>query len=164
MRFAGLLVIFSILSISACATPRNDAEIALLGTCKASLKKAFEIQISESLSDDEKSFKEYKNIRFGQLNGGYSFVEIDDSRTRIEDIEFATPSGARQHLQSKSIDIDLSALYARRTETGFLYCILSPFSGLGSSGSFQRYAALIAIKTAYKGGPRLAGAIVKRPD
>jgi len=166
MRLTSLFLSSFILALatSACATPQRRTETALLDECKSSLKKEFEVQINESLSDDEKNFKEYKDLKFGKVNDGHSFVEIHKSRTHIDDINFTTPSGGKQHIQSESIEIDLSSLYFRRTESGLLYCILAPFSGLGSSGGFQRYVALIAIGTTRKGATPPVGAIIKNPN
>lgn len=163
MRCAPLLLMAPLLITSACANPQPSAEESAIGVCRNSLSKKFEIQLHESLSDDERIFKEHGTLKFGKLNDGHAFVEADGLATRVEDIEFLDPFGLVQHIESQSIEMDLSDLYVHKLKEGSVYCILSPFSGLGSSGSFQRYAALIAIKATHTGASRPAGAIIKRP-
>lgn len=138
------------------------AESALT-TCKKSISEKYEIEIHESTSDGAMNYKEYEDIKFGNLDEGQSFVQYKDHILAVEKISFKDQQKRAISLKSESISIDRSELYVRQGNNLKTYCILVPFSGIGSSGSFQRFAALIAISgDCADGKVTVAGEVVKR--
>lgn len=141
------------------AKSRSESTITL---CERSISKKFEITIHESISDSGKDYKEYEGLKYGYLDNRRAFVKYKGTLSKIEDIKFFDRSGKAINLKSESVALDLGDLYVRHARGGTIYCIVAPFSGMGSSGSFQRYAALIAIKATRAKTFKPLGAVVKR--
>lgn len=156
------LLLFPILGFSMVLLSDANAESAL-ASCKKSISKKYEIEIHESISDGAMTYKEHGDIKFGNLDEQQSFVQYKDHVLKIEKIPFKDPQHRTISLKSESVAIERSDLYLRQDKNCKTYCILVPFSGIGSSGSFQRFAALIAIRGGHADGEvKIAGEVIKR--
>lgn len=157
-----VLLLLAILGFSMLLMSDANAESAL-ATCKKSISQKYEIEIHESISDGAMTYKEHEDIKFGNLDEQHSFVQYKDHVLEVERIPFKDLQHRTISLKSESVAIDRSALYVRQHKNCKTYCILVPFSGIGSSGSFQRFAALIAIGGRHADGEvKIAGEVIKR--
>jgi hypothetical protein len=131
--------------------------------CKASLFNEFEFQIHESISEEEIDYKENAGFKFGFTNGNRAFVQYSDSNPiEVKTIPFTDLQNLRIRLKPEDLAIDKSDLYVRRGTNQKTYCLLAPFGGLGSSGSFQGIAALIAGEVRAGVASQPVGEVVRR--
>ncbi len=150
------------LSAAACASSGEPTPSAM-DTCKQSISKEFEIAIHASISDGDEDYKEHEGLKFGVVNKTKGFVQYaEDDPVPVENIQFRDVDQREAKFDSDAMSIERSELYVRDGDRLKTFCLLTPFSGLGSSGSFQNYAALIAVHTQDGRASRPVGEVVKR--
>jgi hypothetical protein len=130
--------------------------------CLKSIQEKYEVNISSSFQDDERDYKEYGGFKFGTIRGGYSFVQFGEAVVSVENIKFFDEEHRRIQIGLDSIALDRGILYVIENRLKTTYCLVSPLAGLGSSGSYQRFAALIAFHKTEDPIPRYEGAIYRR--
>jgi hypothetical protein len=161
-RRAFLFVLCATLAMTACAGGRSLSQEAIQ-TCKASLSREFEIPIQESLSEDGMEYKEHAGFKFGSIDETHAFVRYsDDDPIGVDDIPFTDPEGLNIRLRSGDLAIDQSDLYVRTGKHHATYCLLTPFGGLGLSGKFQGFAALIALDVQGEVASKPMGEVIRR--
>jgi len=115
----------------------------------------------ESFSDNFGDYFEFKNVRYGVNTQGEGYIGVGEENLMVAKIPFRDLKGARVSLGPDELAIGRAVAYGSRYDRSVV-CILSPFSGLGSSGSFQGTAGLIAVQKPHGGGRlKVEGAIVK---
>ncbi len=103
------------------------------------------VKTRESFSDDFGNYFEYKGVQYGTSLEGDGYVGVESKHVMLTSIRFRDPKGKAVELRSDDLALDRAVAYASKSDHAVI-CVLSPFSGLGSSGSFQRVAGLIAVQ------------------
>lgn len=115
----------------------------------------------ESFSDDFGNFFEFKGVKYGMSLQGEGYVGVDDARVMVSAIRFVDLKGNVVALRPDDLAISRAVAYQSKTDKSIV-CVLSSFSGLGSSGGFQHLAGLIAVAKPHGPSPlRAEGAIVR---
>lgn len=141
----------------------NESSGTATEICRRSISHDPAITIQESFTDGEESYREYDGLRFGTTSRGQAFVQYaDDAPIALEEIQFRDTDGKVVRLHSDSLALARSDLYVRDENKLKTYCLVIPFSGLGSSGSFQKFAALIAIGAQDGKATKPVGEVIKR--
>jgi hypothetical protein len=158
-----LLALCASATMTACANDKDPPSRPALDVCRASLSKEFEIQIHESVSENETDYKEYAGFKFGFMNGNHAFVQYNENDPiEVKKIPFTDLEGLKIRLKAEDLAIDQSDLYVRPRNNQRTYCLLAPFGGLGLSGSFQGFAALIAVDVQGGIASQPVGAVIRR--
>ena len=114
--------------------------------CKRSMSKEFEVVKFESIADGDMSYREFEGLRFGLIGKLHAFIQYaEDAPVRLEDIQIHDIERRDVKFKSEALAIERSELYLRNEKKQKIFCLVTPFSGLGSSGSFQQYAVLMAL-------------------
>jgi hypothetical protein len=115
----------------------------------------------ESIADDFGDYFEYGGVKYGESTKGEGYIGVDDERVMLAAISFRDPKGKMVSLGSDDLALSRAVAYGSKSDR-FVVCILSPFSGIGSSGGYQRYVGLIAVGKPHGRLPlRTEGAIVR---
>jgi hypothetical protein len=157
-----ILALSASATVAACASdaPREQAAIK---TCKDSLATEFEVQIHESIAEDDKDYKEHAGLKFGRINQKQAYIQYDGSEpVLLEDIPFNDLDHRSLRLKSSDVAIDQSDLYVRIGRHHRTYCLQAPFGGLGLSGRFQGFAALIALEVEDGVASNPVGEVIRR--
>lgn len=115
-------------------------------------------------ADGDRRYFEYRNFYFGiNIKSDASFIGINRSEYTIEDVAF-TNNGVKLAVRSNDLDFLQSDLYLLNPKSNIkYYCINSPISGIGKSGSFQHVRAAIVIPSNTKGISDIIGLVGKLP-
>lgn len=140
-----LFFLLGIPLIPALAHDKSQAELTLQA-CRDSLQKKYEIQLDSSFVDDDRNYREHGSLKFGEYESGAIFVEYGETRFEFSSIRFINIPPNIKEVKSESLAIARADLFERTKGRVKFSCILAPLSGLGSSGSYQKFAALIALK------------------
>jgi hypothetical protein len=103
----------------------------------------------------------FEGVEFGTLADERSYVGVDAQRVLLTSIRFRDGHGQVTRLRSDDVALSRAIAY-RAHSVSDIVCLPSPLAGLGSSGSFQRVEALIAVKKPRGQTPlRAEGALVR---
>lgn len=115
----------------------------------------------ESISDDFGDYFEFDGVRYGTSQNGEVYVGVDSENVMVESVHFRDHRGKQINLRSEDLAISRAVAYRSKSDR-LVVCVLSPFSGIGSSGSFQARVGLIAVrKPDGRSVLRVEGAIVR---
>ncbi|MEY4766604.1 MAG: hypothetical protein RI907_3277 [Pseudomonadota bacterium] len=115
----------------------------------------------ESYEDEYGHYTAFKGVQFGESLQGAAYVGVASQRVMLASLRFHAPKGPPVQLASDELALSRAVAYVSH-QYARVICVLGPLSGLGSSGSFQRVAALIAVRKPRGQSPlRVAGALVK---
>ena len=152
----------SVLVLAIASSVSARSKLSPIDLCLDSISDKNEVKISSSILDSDRDYRSYESVKYGIEGGERSFVQLDEFVVGVDEINFLDRNQRRIQINSNSIAIERSDLYVRHHPSGTIYCLVSPFSGLGSSGRYQRYAALIAIQRSSGSRPVFVGYIYKR--
>jgi hypothetical protein len=116
--------------------------------------------MKQSVDDEVGSHTVFRDVKYGVTTSGEAFVGVGEQVVSLRDVHFRDPKGRLVRLQPDEVAITRAVAYGAKAERDVV-CVLSPFEGLGSSGSFQHVAVLLAVRK--PGAHRslsVAGAIV----
>jgi hypothetical protein len=112
-----------------------------------------------SFEDETGNYAEFRGVKYGLTTADEAFVGVGDQVVKLHDLPFKDLHGRTLRLSSDELAFGMAVAYRATSEPGVV-CVLSPFSGLGLSGSFQRVAVLVAVRKPRGHVPlRVAGAI-----
>lgn len=116
----------------------------------------------ESFTDEFGNYFEFKGVQYGTSLQGEGYVGVDSKHVMLTAIHFRDPKGKSVALQADDLALSRAIAYGSKSDHSVI-CVLSPFSGVGSSGSFQGVAGLIAIRKPHGQSPlRTEGALFGR--
>jgi hypothetical protein len=146
MKSTPLLLVIAGLCFSASAGAGAAAE-GSLGKCLKIIDSAREVDHHESIDDGERDYFEVDGFKIGQYKRGQGFIEKDGKIFILQNLrESRSPADATKVLDSDMAFLR-SLVYSRSEGERKYYCIISPFGGLGSSGSFQKMVSLTSIES-----------------
>lgn len=133
----------------------------LVKQCKpASFARGKELT-RESFSDDFGDYFEFRGVRYGVDPKGEGYVGVEAENVLLTAVRFLGPSGKVVAIRPDDLAISRAIAYGSKSDR-MVVCVLSPFAGIGSSGSFQGRAGLIAVrKSDGKSALRIEGAVVR---
>lgn len=115
----------------------------------------------DSFTNDFGNYKEFQDVQYGTSLKGEGYVGVDSANVMLAAIRFGDPKGKIGALRSDDLALSRAVAYGSKSDQ-VVICVLSPFSGLGSSGSFQGVAGLIAVQKPHgQRALRAEGAIVR---
>lgn len=115
----------------------------------------------ESFTDEFGNHFEFKDVQYGTSLQGEGYVGVDSEHVMLTAIRFRDPKGKLVALRADDLALSRAIAYGSKSDQSVI-CVLSPFSGVGSSGGFQGVAGLIAIRKPHGQSPlRIEGAIVR---
>lgn len=115
----------------------------------------------ESFSDEFGNYFEFKDVQYGISLQGEGYVGVDSEHVMLTAIRFRDLKGKVVYLRSDELALSRAVAYRSKSDRSVI-CVLSPFSGVGSSGGFQGVAGLIAVrKPDGQSHLRTGGAIVR---
>jgi hypothetical protein len=151
------------MAMTACA--ENGRLRETLQAWKDSISKEHEVEIHKSISDGDRDYKEHLDFRFGYVGKERAFVQYANGEpVELSTVHFTGIEGTSSRLHSTDLAMDQSDLYVTVGEGRSIYCLLTPFDGLGLSGSFQNFAALIAVDVKDGIASAPVGEVVRRDE
>jgi hypothetical protein len=101
--------------------------------------------VRESFSDDFGDYFEFNGVRYGATPKGEGYVGVGSENVMLTSVHFRDPQGKSIAIRPDDFAISRAVAYGSKSDR-MIVCVLSSFSGLGSSGSFQGRAGLIAVR------------------
>lgn len=140
------------------------ANAGVLDSCWKAAKKIKTSEQSTLIEEDGRRYFSYAELEFGTKEDGESgFIKINDLDIGIESIKFKKHllSATTFNIGAKDLNMLQGELVPIRFNSTSTYCLIFPFSGLGASGSYAKYKALIAIPKTAKSPNDISGSIRK---
>jgi hypothetical protein len=154
---------FKIVCMVALSLPFSAALHAqsLVKKCMPASYEHAKAKTYDSYSDDFGSYLEFQDVEFGVSLAGEGYVGVSDDHVMVTDIRFRDPKGKQVALRPDDLALIRGVAYSSKVDRAVI-CVLSPFAGIGSSGSFQSVAGLIAVRKPHgQARIRVEGAIVR---
>jgi hypothetical protein len=149
-----LIIAFALLSESALANP--------VDLCWKASSKPQQSHETSLIQDGEKKYFSYDSLSFGIKGGdGSGFVEINDVEIGIHEINYFKKDKGKSILKLRPDDLNmlLGEVTKIKHKSKSFYCLALPFTGLGSSGNFSKYKAVITIPKSTKTQKEVTGLI-----
>lgn len=140
------------------------ANAGVLDSCWKAAKKIAASEQSTLYEEDGRRYFSYGELEFGTKEDGESgFIKINDLAIGIESIKFKRnlSLAATFNIGAKDLNMLQGEVIPIRFNSTPTYCLIFPFSGLGASGNYAKYKALIAIPKTAKSPNDISGAIHK---
>lgn len=152
-------VVFFLMSITCLL-----ANAGVLDRCWKAAKKIKTSEQSTLFEEDGRRYFSYDELEFGTKEDGESgFIRINDIDIGIESIKFKRHflSAATFNIGAKDLNMLQGEVVLIRFNSTSTYCLIFPFSGLGASGNYAKYKAVIAIPKTAKSASDYFGEIRK---
>jgi hypothetical protein len=147
--------------LSLCTLPVHSHPIASetpQGLCRHLVSNGRTISLDSSFNDGDRDYFEVGGIRFGKHANEAAFVEHKGKETLISKIPFTDGKHRAITLRDDDVSLMRGSIYNNKDRK--TYCLVAPFSGIGSSGHFQQYRALIIIQEHGASPARLIGQLI----
>lgn len=140
------------------------ANAGVLDSCWKAAKKTKTSKQSTLYEEDGRRYFSYGELEFGTKEDGESgFIRINDIDIGIESIKFKRDitRAATFNIGAKDLNMLQGEVIPIRFNSTPTYCLIFPFSGLGASGNYAKYKAVIAIPKTSKNAGDYVGEIRK---
>lgn len=140
------------------------ANAGVLDRCWKAAKKIAANEQSTLYEEDGRRYFSYGELEFGTKEDGESgFIKINDIDLDIKNIKFKRhiSSAATFNIGAKDLNMLQGEVVPIRFNSTPTYCLIFPFSGLGASGNYAKYKAVIAIPKTAKSAGEYVGEIRK---
>lgn len=130
---------------------------------KASTQIKTEKQYS-LFEEDGRRYFSIDELEFGVKEDGESgFIKVNDIDLGIETIKFTKDksNAAKFSVGAKDLNMIQGEVVEIKFNSKSIYCLVFPFAGLGSSGNYAKYKAVIAIPKETKKTNEITGAVRK---
>jgi hypothetical protein len=138
----------SFLLLAAAALPALAiAAGASVQECLRIIKTGQPLAAHSLFEDDDRNYFAVSGVEFGEFKAGGAFIAADGKTARLSAYRFRMPDGSTRTLSSDEFAMMRGELYAGTIDRRRIMCIAAPLSGVGSSGSFQRYLAVFQFRS-----------------
>lgn len=123
------------------------------------VKNKSSLVLNSLYESDDRIYYRYKGIAFGSNKATeLDFVEIHEKQFTIQDIDFKR-EGASLKIKAGDLDVLQGEAFILKAGKKHYFCINSPFSGLGKSGSYQNWRAAIVFPFGANQGSDFVGVV-----